>query len=360
LDRPRYTAFKRIPSFPEHDEIAERAGFKTPPQSPPDPGLTTADPCYTINMNGKGARAAIRPPAAKCRTHMNIRRSPMKKSYRSELVGVFGDPIDDNPTIAVEEAAFKAKGLDYRYITFLVRPEDLGVAVESLRALNMRGINITAPHKVEVVQYLDDLSQAAEIIGAVNTIVRDGDRLRGENTDGKGFLKSVADAGIAVAGKRVVIFGAGGAARAIAVELALAGAGHISVINRSAERGRSLAEVINAKTACKADYAAWNDAYRVPADTDILINGTTLGMYPNDGAKPNIDYGTLRADMAVCDVVAMPPDTLFLREAKRAGATTIDGLGMLVNQGAINFTLWTGEEAPVDVMTRALLAEYGR
>ncbi len=280
------------------------------------------------------------------------------KNYRAELTGVFGDPVDDNPTGVVEEAAFQAKGLNYRYLTIRVLPEDLETAMASVRVLGMRGINLTMPHKVKVLTYLDELSEAASIIGAVNTVVHRDGKLYGENTDGKGFVTALKNKGMSLEGKHVTMLGAGGAARAICVECALNGAEHITVINRNAERGRELAALLNEKTNCKAEYLLWEEGMKVPEDTEILINGTSAGFSPNINDRPDIDYSTVTEKMCVCDVVFNPVETVFLREAAKRGAKTVTGLGMLVQQAALNFTLWTGEEAPVGVMEEALRKEF--
>ncbi len=280
------------------------------------------------------------------------------KNYRAELTGVFGDPVDDNPTGVVEEAAFQAKGLNYRYLTIKVLPEDLETAMASVRVLGMRGINLTMPHKVKVLTYLDELSEAASIIGAVNTVVHRDGKLYGENTDGKGFVTALKNKGMSLEGKHVTMLGAGGAARAICVECALNGAEHITVINRNAERGRELAALLNEKTNCKAEYLLWEEGMKVPEDTEILINGTSAGFSPNINDRPDIDYSTVTEKMCVCDVVFNPVETVFLREAAKRGAKTVTGLGMLVQQAALNFTLWTGEEAPVGVMEEALRKEF--
>lgn len=283
----------------------------------------------------------------------------MSKNYRSELVGVFGNPVDENPTGVMEEAAFAAAGLNYRYLTIRVEPQDLGAAMAALRAFHMRGINLTIPHKVEVLQYLDELSEAASVIGAVNTVINNDGRLYGENTDGKGFLISLQNENVEAACKNIVILGAGGAAKAIGVECALAGAARVTIVNRSKERGQALADLIESRTPAAAAFTLWDHTYAVPADTDILIQATNIGLYPDVNSKPDIDYDTITAGMVASDVVFNDPNTLFLQEAAQRGAHTINGLGMLVNQGAINYTLWTGEEAPVDVMTNQLKAEFG-
>ena len=211
-------------------------------------------------------------------------------NYKEELVGVFGHPVAENPTVVMHQAAFAELGLNWRYLTIEVLPQDLEAAMNGLRAMNMRGINLTIPHKVAVLAHLDQLSPAAAVMGAVNTVVREGGRLLGENTDGKGFMTALTqDAKVDPRGGSIVILGAGGAARAIAVELALAGAGCITVVNRSPGRGRGLADLLASKTP----------------------------------------------------------------------ARTVDGLGMLVHQGAIGFKLWTGLDAPVPVMYRALAKAFG-
>lgn len=279
--------------------------------------------------------------------------------YKSELVGVFGHPVAENPTIVMLEAAFRTLNLNWRYLTIEVYPRDLARAMDGLRAMNMRGVNLTIPHKVEVLKYLDEIAPDAALIGAVNTVRREGDKLIGENTDGKGFLRSLEkDAHLDPKDKRVVILGAGGAARAISVELALAGAAHISIVNRTASRGRELVKLLNEKTKTTAAFVEWNAAYEIPPDMDILVNATSIGLFPDVDDKPDIDYDGITGDMVVCDVIPNPPRTSFLKEAESRGAKTLDGLGMLVCQGAIGFRMWTGLDAPVDVMYKALKKEF--
>lgn len=280
------------------------------------------------------------------------------KNYRAELTGVFGDPVDDNPTGVVEEAAFAAKNLNYRYLTIKVLPEDLGKAMDSVKIFGMKGINLTMPHKIKVLPYLDELSPAAEIIGAVNTVIQKEGKQFGENTDGKGFVTALKNSGETLDKKNVTILGAGGAARAIAVECALNGAAHINIINRSIEKGEKLASLIQMKTDSSAKYLNWKNNMEIPSDTDILINATSIGFSPNVTDKPDIDYTTITPEMCVCDVIFNTAETIFLKSAAENGAKTITGLGMLVQQAALNFTLWTGVEAPVDVMEDALKKEF--
>jgi len=282
-----------------------------------------------------------------------------RPNYRAELVGVFGHPVDENPTIVMQEAAFHALNLNWRYLTIEVYPEDLKDAMQGLRAFNMRGINLTIPHKVEVLKYLDEITPDAQLMGAVNTVYRKDDRLIGTNTDGKGFLTSLTlDAKVDPHGKKVVILGAGGASRAISVELALAGANEITIVNRSQQRGEELANLLQTKTSIKANYEPWTSTYSVPFDADILVNATSIGLFPNIDQKPKIQYDTILPSMTVCDVIPNPPNTQFLKEAQQRGSKTLDGLGMLVYQGAIGFKLWTGLDAPIEIMKKALLKEF--
>lgn len=281
----------------------------------------------------------------------------MEKSYRAEVVGVFGCPVDENPTVILEEAAFRAMGLNYRYINFEVKPENLEQAVRAITALGLKGMNFTIPHKRAVLPYLDEISKEAEIIGAVNTVVVKEGKLWGDNTDGKGFLQSLRDAKIPVEGSRAVLLGAGGAARAIAVELGLAGVSEITVVNRSADRGKELAALVREKTPAKSHFSVWQGDYSVPPQTDIVVNATSIGLYP-DKALPPVDFSSVTPSMTVCDVIPNPPRTRFLQEAAKRGAGTLDGLGMLVNQGAINFELWTGQQAPLNRMMEAIQAEF--
>lgn len=281
-------------------------------------------------------------------------------SYRMELTGVFGYPVDENPTVVMIEAAFRALGLPWRYLNVKVPPESLAAAVAGLRAMSFRGINLTIPHKCEVIQYLDAVADDARIMGAVNTVyVADG-RLTGANTDGKGFLRALTDdARVDPAGKTYMILGAGGAARAISVELALAGAREIVVANRSEARGRQLVALLAEHCRANARFVPWDENLAIPAATDVLVNATSIGLYPQVDDLPSIDYATIKPGMVVCDVIPNPPRTRFLEMAQARGALTLDGLGMLVYQGAIAFKLWTGREAPVEVMKQALAAEFG-
>lgn len=263
-----------------------------------------------------------------------------------------GQPVAGNPTQFMMERAFEAEGLDWRYLTLEVPPENLADAVRGMKAMGFRGGNFTIPHKVAVIQYLDGLSQAAELMGAVNCVNHHAGKLIGENTDGKGFvqsLRTVADP----AGKSVVLLGAGGAARAIAVELGLAGISKITVVNRGHQRGQDLVDLLNNRVKIPATFVPWDSNYVVEDGTDIVINATSIGL-GDETARVPIDARSLQPGMIVADVIFNPPRTIFLREAEERGCTTLDGLGMLVNQGVIGFMIWTGIEPEAGVMREAL------
>jgi shikimate dehydrogenase len=277
------------------------------------------------------------------------------RTFLSQLVGSFSTPAGDNPTVAMIEAAFRHPGLDWRYINCEVAPDRLGDAVRGAKAMGWMGFNCSLPHKVAVIQHLDGLGASAEIMGAVNCAVRRGDGFIGENTDGKGFLKSLQEV-IDPKGKAVVMFGAGGAARAIGVELALAGASSIILVNRDPARGRDLVDLLNAKTPAKAELVSWNKTFVIPRGIDVVVNATSIGLPPKVDARLDLDIGSIGPGMVVCDVIPNPPRTPLVREAEARGATVVDGLGMLINQGVIGVKYWTGVDADPAVM-RATLEE---
>jgi len=203
----------------------------------------------------------------------------MPANFKAELVGCFGQPVAENPTGAMQEAAFQALGLNWRYLTGEVPADRLREAMVGMRAFGMQGVNLTIPHKVRVIEYLDEIAPDAAIIGAVNTVRREGDRLIGENTDGKGFLRGVrTDAGVDPMNKRVVVLGAGGAARAIVTELALAGAADVLVVNRSVGRGEQMVADLLSKTKAPIRFEPWQGTYAVPGGTDMLVNATSIGL----------------------------------------------------------------------------------
>ena len=278
-------------------------------------------------------------------------------NFLHELTGSMSQGAAGNPTVAMIEAAFAHHGLHWRYINMEVTPEDLGAAVRGARALGFRGFNCSLPHKVTVIAHLDGLGESAAVMGAVNCVVQRGEKLIGENTDGKGFLKSLASVADPK-GKSVVLFGAGGAARAIAVELGLAGARRITVVNRSEGRGAELVDLLRGKLRVESELVMWRGDFAVPAGTDLVINATSIGLYDTD-ARLGLDVSTLQPAMAVADVIGNPPRTRLIRDAEARGCRALDGLGMLVNQGIVAVHYWTGIEPDAAVMRRALETGLG-
>lgn len=276
----------------------------------------------------------------------------MPDTFCPALVGSMSQGAAGNPTVAMVEAAFQHHGLNWRYINMEVTPADLPAAVAGARAMGFRGFNLSLPHKVTVIPLLDGLGQSAALMGAVNCVVRHGDTFIGENTDGKGFLRSLRTL-IDPTDQTVVLFGAGGAARAIAVELAIAGARHIHLVNRSPERGSSLATLIQENTPTTCQLTSWTGTYTVPADATIVINATSIGLYDAHAAL-DLDPASLQPGTIVADVVFNPVHTHLLRTAADRGCRTLDGLGMLVNQGVIGVHYWTGIEPDPTVMASAL------
>jgi shikimate dehydrogenase len=277
------------------------------------------------------------------------------RSFLSRLTGSFSTPAADNPTVAVMEAAYRHHGLDARYVNCEVQPADLGDAVRGARAMGWAGFNCSIPHKVAVIEHLDGLADSARIISAVNCVVlRDG-VMTGENTDGQGFVSALrtmrepADA-------RVCVLGSGGAARAIVVETALAGAAHVTVMARRVGEAEILADLVRTHTQASANAVELSPSARIPKGTDILVNGTNAGLYPDVEGMVDLDLETLSGVDLVADVVPNPPQTRLLREAQDRACRTLDGLGMLVAQAAVNMELWTGVTADRPVMRNALEA----
>lgn len=287
---------------------------------------------------------------------------PKPLNFQQELVGCFGQPVAENPTQAMIEAAFRHHGLDWRYLTIEVAPANLAAAVAGARAMGFKGFNCTIPHKLAVIPHLDGLGASAALMGAVNcVVVRDG-KLIGENTDGKGFVAGISRL-LDPAGKAMVLLGAGGAARAIAVEMALAGCGRITVASRDAAQGRALADLLNDKVRAAAPgvsavHAPWQGDLIVPAGTDILVNATQVGLFPDVDARLALDVASLRPGMAVVDVIPNPPRTRLLRDALARGCLVLDGLAMLVGQGRIGIEYWTGIDPDEGVMRAALEAVF--
>lgn len=277
----------------------------------------------------------------------------MAPNFLSHLTGSFAMPAAENPTVAMVEAAYRHHDLDWRYINCEVPPDLLGDAVRGAKAMGWAGFNCSIPHKVAVIDHLDGLGESAKIMGAVNTVVRRGDELIGENTDGKGFVQAMREA-IDPNGKSVIVFGAGGAARAVSVELALAGAGPITVVNRSGGRGQALTDLLNQQTPASATLVLWDRTFSVPRATDIVVNATSIGLYPDVDGRLDVDMASLAPGMVVADGIHNPPRTHLVRDAEARGCTVLDGLGMLVNQGVIAIKYWTGVDVDPAVMRKTV------
>ncbi len=273
----------------------------------------------------------------------------MNGTFLPALTGSFSQPAGENPTVAIVEAAYAHHGIHARYINCEIPPEGLAAAVEGAWAMGWLGFNCSMPHKVSVIDHLVGSGESARLIGAVNCAVRTPDGFRGENTDGAGFLTSLRTK-LDPAGKRALIFGAGGAARACAVELALAGVEEITVVNRDAARGSELATLIAEHTPSKAIAATWESTHRVAEGTHIVLNATSIGLAPDVGARLDLDPESLGPGMVVADVIFNPAETHLLREAERRGATTLSGRGMLINQAVLGIAMWTGVDVQPWVM----------
>jgi shikimate dehydrogenase len=275
----------------------------------------------------------------------------------TQLCAVIGAPVGHSLSPAMHNAAFEATGLNYVYVAFHV--DDVAACLAGMRALrSFRGMSVTIPHKMAVMPHLDEIDSMAVNVGCVNTIVNEHGRLLGSTTDGLGTLKAFADAGVELRGKRVLFLGAGGAVRSVAFAFAdIAGVAHITLLGRSAEKVRALADDLAAKTPCSVttgDLSA--DLASVLATHDVVVQGTPVGMYPHAG-ETSVPNDLLRANQVVFDMVYRPLKTRLIEDAESAGCKTILGVEMLVNQAALQFEAWTGVNAPYGVMRDALLAE---
>lgn len=281
----------------------------------------------------------------------------LKINGRTKIFGIFGWPVEHSFSPAMHNSAFEKLQMDCAYVPFPVQPEYIGKAVDSIRSLGLSGVNVTIPHKSSVIKYLDEVSREAQLIGAVNTIVNRNGILTGYNTDAPGFLKSLeTDAGVNPGGKRVLILGAGGAARAVSIQLAIAGAAEIALTSPVAGEAEGLANLIESSLNVKVSVINWDkqEISKNAEGFDILINATPVGMHPRVEEKPPVDLENATRDLLVCDLIYNPNETMLLKEARDNGFKTLNGMGMLLYQGAIAFELWTGIEPPLEVMKEAL------
>ena len=282
-------------------------------------------------------------------------------SGHTKLLALIGSPVGHSGSPAMYNYCFEKLGLDYAYVAFDVKEDGVKGALDAMRLFHMRGMNVTMPDKVEAARYMDELSPAAQIIGAVNTIVNEEGRLIGHMTDGEGFVNNLKDHGVSIIGKKMVVAGGGGAATAIQVQCALDGAKEIVIFNKKDsffERTLMTAEKIKtAVPACVVAVYDIDDAEKMKeelSDADIFVNATIVGMKPMEDQSIITDLTLLRPDLVVADIVYNPEETKLLKDAKAAGCTCVGGKGMLVWQGASAFQLYTGMEMPVEEVKELL------
>jgi shikimate dehydrogenase len=285
----------------------------------------------------------------------------MQITGKTRLVGVFGCAVGHKLSPQMHNAAFRALGLDWCYVAFEVAPAGLEAAVAGMRALNLAGVNVTIPHKSAVMNLMDEVDELARLTGAVNTVVNRDGRLEGYNTDVEGFGTALERSGVATGGKDVVVLGCGGAARAVAVSLALGGVSRLTVAGRRLERAEEVARLAREISGgqLQSEAAAWEQqAIRAAVlSADIVVNCTPVGKYPGQHERLPIEAEWLGPHMAVCDLVYHPRRTGLLRTAEKAGCKVVEGVLMLVYQGAASFRLWTGKQPPEEVMQQALAKE---
>ena len=271
----------------------------------------------------------------------------------TNIVGLIGNPVEHSFSPQMHNAAFKALNLDYAYVAFDVNPANLKTAISGAKSLNIKGFNVTIPHKINVINYLNTLDDIAKLIGAVNTI--DFKNLKGYNTDGIGAIKAIEEID-SVKNKNIVIAGAGGASRAISFYLAKYGADKITILNRNIDKAKNLAnDILNSNLIedIKTDSISQINDYL--NDSDILINTTPVGMSPNINDKPIATADNMHEDLIVFDAVYNPNETVLLKEAIKANAKPVYGIKMLLYQGAESFKIWTGQNPPIDVMEEILI-----
>ena len=284
----------------------------------------------------------------------------MRPTSMTRICGLIGDPVEHSISPQMLNAAFESLNLDYVYVTMKVKKTELSNAINGARALGLHGLNVTIPHKVEVMKHIDSADKLALEIGAVNTILNRSGRLFGFNTDGIGAARAIEESGTSLEGKKVVLVGSGGAARAIAFSLSRRIDG-LTILNRRVERARGLALDLMKKRKSKASFGGLTEQTlrRELSTAQILINATSVGMFPSI-SRSVVDSSLLRKDLTVFDIVYNPLETRLLREASSVGARAVNGIGMLVHQGAEAFRLWTGKDAPVEHMRKVALKELSR
>lgn len=272
------------------------------------------------------------------------------------LTGLLGSPVAHSISPMMHNEAFRHLNLDYVYLAFDVTPQNLKVAVNGLKVLNVRGFNVTMPHKNQICEYMSKLTPISEMIGAVNTVINDNGVLTGHTTDGIGYMKAIEDAGHQIIDKKMTLLGAGGSATAICAQAALDGVSEIDIFKRknaSWNQTQLLVDTINKNTNCKVSLYDFSDASMLKnsiRESYILTNATSVGMEPNIESSPITDESMFHPDLVVSDIIYHPKETQLLKLAKRNGCSTCNGLYMLLYQGAASFKLWTGQEMPVSLI----------
>ncbi len=274
-------------------------------------------------------------------------------SGKTKVVGLIGNPVEHSISPLIHNSAFRKSNLDYVYVAHKVAEEHIEEATNGIKALEIEGVNVTIPHKTTVIRHIDSIQETANKIGAVNTIKREGKQLKGFNTDGIGVLKSLKKEVGEIGDAKILLLGAGGAARAIGFTLADEGA-NLTISNRTDKKSEKLASEIRKKTSSEIKHIPQKkkELEKEIQNSEIIINSTSVGMFPNE-KETLIESESLHENLTVMDIVYNPPKTQLLKEAEKAGAKTISGLGMLVNQGAASFEIWTGKDAPVNAMWEA-------
>jgi len=278
-------------------------------------------------------------------------------SGTTKICGVIGDPVEHTLSPAMHNAAFNHLKLDFIYVAFRVKKEELGNAMNGVRSLGIHGLNVTMPHKNSVINYLDEIDPAAKFIDAVNTVLNDQGKLTGFNTDGVGAIKALKENDVDPGGKKLLLLGAGGAANAIAFHAAQE-VEELVILNRTAEKAKKLAEILGGrfKKRIKGNSLSANRAKEELTDSDILINATSVGMHPNIN-QSLVRPEWVRPDLCVMDIVYDPIETRLVKDARSRGAKVISGVEMLIYQGAASFEIWTDHPAPIRVMKEAVLSK---
>ncbi|MDI9624611.1 MAG: shikimate dehydrogenase [Methanothermobacter sp.] len=277
---------------------------------------------------------------------------------KTKIIGVIGDPVEHSLSPIMHNAAFNHLNLDYVYVAFHVKKGMAKKAIEAMKTFNIKGLNVTIPHKVHILKYIDKIDETAKLIGAVNTLKLEKGKVWGFNTDGTGCVRALQEV-TNLKDKNIIILGAGGASRAIAFQLVSYDIGSLHILNRTPENAKRIAKDMKEKLGIKIFAGGLEHLKEKIKDADILINTTPVGMYPNIDAKPLATADILHKNLIVKDLVYNPPKTRLLKEAEKAGAKTISGIKMLVYQGAESFKIWTGKEAPTSIMEKAILKTIG-